>query len=289
MGMQVNNIFKPFEIELVTTDVCPMKIHKNTFFQLVFMVNGSGIYHVNQNQFTYQPEHLFLLRPMVIQYTEVKDTTTFLFIRFNSVYLKGQQSQDRSNQLTEWIHKLEYIFSNSQHVEGPLIQDEHDKPLVRALVDAIIREYQDHQAWHKEVMQQLINTFITVVARNIPFHIAENKSLNDHTSLDIIGYIHEHIYDPDKLKADAIAAHFNISLNYISEYFKKHTQLTMQQYIINYKLGLVATRLHYSDKRLNEIAFEFGFTDESHLTKMFKKYKGVSPAAYRKTVLEGQS
>jgi AraC-like DNA-binding protein len=280
--MRVNNIFKPFEIEFVTTDKCPIKVHKNTFFQLVYIVNGSGLYHVNQNQFIYQPDNLFLLRPMVVQYTEVKDTTTFLFIRFNNTYLKEQQSHDRNNQLTEWINKLEYIFSNTQHVEGPLIQDVQDKPLIHALVDAIIGEHQNPRGWHKEVMQQLINTLISIVARNIPFHMSEKKSLNGHTSLDIIGYIHEHIYDPDKLKAETIASHFNISLNYISEYFKKHTQLTLQQYIINYKLGLVATRLHYSDKRLNEIAFEFGFTDESHLNKMFKKYKGLSPAAYRK-------
>ena len=264
--MQVKNIFKPFEIEFVTTDECPFKAHKNTFFQLVFIANGAGLYHVDENQFNYRPEDLFLSRPLVVQYTEVKETTTFLFIRFNKGYLSN----------------LEHIISASQHIQGPLIQQVHDKPLVRALVDAIIREQEQQPNWHREIIQQLINTLITVVARNIPFNISDNLPLSQHTSLDIIGYIHEHIYEPEKLKAEAIAAHFNISQNYISEYFKKHTQQTLQQYIINYKLGLVATRLHYSDKRLNEIAFEFGFTDESHLTKMFKKYKGVSPAAYRK-------
>jgi hypothetical protein len=35
------------------------------------------------------------------------------------------------------------------------------------LADAIIRESQNQQSWHQEVMQQLINTLITVVARNI--------------------------------------------------------------------------------------------------------------------------
>lgn len=275
--MQVQNIFKPFEIQFVTADKCPIKVHKNTFFELVFVAAGSGLYHVNENVFSYRPEDMFLLRPMVIQYTEVQETTTFLFIRFNKSYLTAQQ--------TEWINKLEYIFSNSHHLQGPIIQHVHDKPLVRAMADAIIREYQSQQSWHQEVMQQLINTLITVVARNIPFHITD---VLQNTPLDMIGYIHEHIYDPEKLKAENIAARFNLSLNYISEYFKKHTQQTLQQYILTYKLSLVATRLHYSDKRLNEIAFEFGFTDESHLNKMFKKYRGVSPAVYRKTVLEGK-
>jgi AraC-like DNA-binding protein len=33
---------------------------------------------------------------------------------------------------------------------------------------------------------------------------------------------------------------------------------------------------------VNEIAYEFNFTDESHLNRAFKKYKGVNPTAYRK-------
>lgn len=54
---------------------------------------------------------------------------------------------------------------------------------------------------------------------------------------------------------------------------------------MNYKLRLVETRLQHSNLRLNEIAYELGFTDESHLTKSFKKYKGMSPSSYRKSVL----
>ena len=34
--------------------------------------------------------------------------------------------------------------------------------------------------------------------------------------------------------------------------------------------------------RINEIATELGFTDESHLNKLFKKYKGIIPSEFRK-------
>ncbi|WP_222597258.1 helix-turn-helix domain-containing protein [Chitinophaga pinensis] len=33
---------------------------------------------------------------------------------------------------------------------------------------------------------------------------------------------------------------------------------------------------------MNEIADGLGFTDKSHLNRLFKKYNGVSPAQYRK-------
>ncbi|WP_417940447.1 helix-turn-helix domain-containing protein [Flavobacterium sp. RS13.1] len=32
------------------------------------------------------------------------------------------------------------------------------------------------------------------------------------------------------------------------------------------------------------IAYEFGFTDESHFNKFFRKQKGYSPSEFRKTI-----
>jgi AraC-like DNA-binding protein len=107
------------------------------------------------------------------------------------------------------------------------------------------------------------------------------RAEKDH-SLEIIRYIHEQIPYPERLKADVIAGQFNISPRYIHEYFRKHTGESLQQYINGYRLRLVETRLRYSAMRMSEIVDELGFTDESHLNRVFKKYKGMSPSAFRK-------
>ena len=85
-----------------------------------------------------------------------------------------------------------------------------------------------------------------------------------------------------KIKAKEICRHFGISPNYLGKYFKKQTNETMQQYILNYKMKMVESRLLHSDMRINEIVEELGFTDESHLNRLFKKYKDVSPTEFRK-------
>jgi AraC-like DNA-binding protein len=289
MGMQIQNLFQPFEIEFMKVNECPCKPHKNTFFELVYIMNGEGVYHINENTFMYQGENLFLVMPMDKHYTKVKSTTSFLFIRFNNIYLNAQTAKDQHSNLGDWIQKLEYILQNSNPLLGCIIRNIQDKPLVKAVANAIVQEYVNQQPLHRELVQQLINTLITVVARNISLHIAEKTHVSQNISLDILHYIHLNIYNSEKLKAENIASHFHISLNYISEYFKKHTGENLQQYIINYKLSLVEIRLMHSNMRLNEIAYELGFTDESHLTKTFKKYKGVSPSIYKKSRLTASS
>jgi AraC-like DNA-binding protein len=99
----------------------------------------------------------------------------------------------------------------------------------------------------------------------------------------MLHYIQQNIFDPQNLRAEKLSAHFNISLNYLGRYFKKQTGETLQSYIANYKLRLIETRLLHSDMRINEIAYEFHFTDESHLNRVFKKYKGMNPSEFRKT------
>jgi AraC-like DNA-binding protein len=111
------------------------------------------------------------------------------------------------------------------------------------------------------------------------------EKVGEHTGdtvMNILNYVQENIHNSHYLRLDAISDHFNISEGYLGRYFKKHTGESLQQYIINYKLKLVEMRLQHSDMRINEIVNELGFTDESHLNRLFKKYKGINPSAFRK-------
>lgn len=274
--MEKQHIYQPFEVEYKEMNEDPIVAHQHNFFELVFIVDGTGVQCVNQNKFDYRPDQFFLLFPRDCHSFEVKTTTKFFFIRFNNIYLQAQQR--------EWIQKLEFIFQNHNHLPGCILKNKSDKLLVRAMVEAIIREHVNQQVYHMELVQQIINTLITVVARNITFAASLPVRRQNNPSLEIVNYINENIYDPEKLKAEVIARQFNISPAYISEYFKTHTGESLQQYITKYRLKLVEIRLQYSELRVSEIALELGFTDESHMNRMFKKYKGKSPTEYRKGV-----
>jgi AraC-like DNA-binding protein len=275
--MEKRNLYQPFEVEYKEMTEDPITAHKHNFFELVFIVDGTGVQCINENKFDYRPDHFFLLLPQDCHSFQVKTATKFFFIRFNNIYLQAQHR--------EWIQKLEFIFQNHQHLPGCILRNKSDKLLVRAMVEAVIREHVNQQVYHLELVQQIINTLITIVARNVTLMAPKPSQKSQHASLDVLHYIHEHIYEPEKLKAETIAHQFNISPAYISEYFRNHAGESLQQYITQYRLKLVETRLQYSDLRMGEIAMELGFTDESHLNRIFKKYKGMSPSEYRKQLM----
>jgi AraC-like DNA-binding protein len=98
---------------------------------------------------------------------------------------------------------------------------------------------------------------------------------------NILRYIQTNIHIPHQLRAEVISEHFQISETYLGRYFKKHAGETLQQYITNYRLKLVENRLLHSSMRIGEIADEFGFTDKSHLNRIFKKYRGTNPSDFK--------
>lgn len=277
--MKKKNIHRPFEIIYQELDKdLVLNKHKQSFFELITVVSGTGQQYINNNVFDYSTGNLFLITPQDTHSLKVTAPTKILCIRFTDIYIK-------SNMLySDNIQRLEFILENANHKPGCILRNPCDIKFSRPLIDAIIREYTNKDLYKNELIIQLVNTLIVVVARNIAKDLPDRVNFNscsETKTLNILQYIQGNIYSPEKLRAKTIADHFGVSEFYIGRYFKKHTNETMQQYIINYRIKLIETRLLYSDLRINEIAIELGFTDESHMNKLFRKYKGIRPREFR--------
>lgn len=62
--------------------------------------------------------------------------------------------------------------------------------------------------------------------------------------------------------------------------FKRVAGMTPGQYLRDCRIRAAAALMR-TDKPLADIAFETGFADQSHLTRLFKSMRGVSPGAFR--------
>lgn len=277
--MRKEQLYESYSIQYATLDVCPKPEHTHSFFELVYILSGTGLQCINKNTFKYQAGHLFLLTPEDCHSFDIQTTSSMFFLQFNDIYLQNNAL------VAENVKRLEFILQNANHQPGCILRNKADKLLVAPVIEAIIRERETKDLYNQDLVHQLVNTLIVIIARNIAKYLPESVDVStEEKALDILQYIQQNIYYPGKLKADHISSHFGISNTYLGRYFKRHTNETMQGYISKYKIKLIQHQLKFSNKRLNEIADEFGFTDVSHLNKYFITHTSASPATYRTTV-----
>lgn len=103
----------------------------------------------------------------------------------------------------------------------------------------------------------------------------------------IFNYIHRHITEKHLLSTEHIASEFSINKTYFNQYFTRATGCTYKKYVQQYALNLIAHRLLYQGRTLLQLAEEFGYSDESHLSKAFKAQFHQTPSAFRKARKNG--
>ena len=85
-----------------------------------------------------------------------------------------------------------------------------------------------------------------------------------------------------KLTLKDISRNLHCSTVTLTEHFRKEFGITINEYITKKRMNLSETMLISTDKPLREIASLCGFPDVEYFSRTFKKFHGISPAAWRK-------
>lgn len=82
------------------------------------------------------------------------------------------------------------------------------------------------------------------------------------------------------LNSEEVARNLGVSLRKLQRITKEEMQCTPTSFIYLVKLNLAADYLRNKKGNVSETAYEYGFSDPSYFSKLFKKHFGVSPAEY---------
>lgn len=95
----------------------------------------------------------------------------------------------------------------------------------------------------------------------------------------VSNYIQHHLSEP--ITTERIAASLYISRTHLSARFHKEMGITLSDYILKEKTEEAKRLLRYSDKSLAAISAYLGFSSQSHFSRTFRKYAGITPGEYR--------
>ncbi len=145
----------------------------------------------------------------------------------------------------------------------------------------------------KEDMEQRMNHFLTLteieefmkaLIEKIE-SIQQNQSKYSRIIRGVMDYIANHYKESD-LSITRIAEYFHFSPTYLNVLFKQETQVTLKQYLSDYRIEKAKTLLANEYYKISEISELCGYANGNYFAKVFKEVTDLTPLEYRKQSTE---
>lgn len=159
-------------------------------------------------------------------------------------------------------------------------------PLIQGIGLALCKELELDGGSNQLYAESLINT--------MAMHLLKHYSSRSHSIKDFhsglpknklqcaIDYINDNL--EHNVTLEAIATSLELSSYHFARLFKQSTGLAPHQYVTKCRIERSKRLLANQELSYAEITYRLGFATQSHFIKVFRKYTGVTPKAYRKAL-----
>lgn len=230
-------------------------------FLLVSTISGKGYLTYEGNEYELTKGSTFLINCMNYHYYESAedDPWEILWIHFNG-YTAMNYYEELTKEQFQILQVEESFFIHSN---------------LRRMISL-------HQ--RKDINRELITSnLITSILTELILLSTPTEYLNHY----IPSYIKELKYKlnqdyKEPISLDSLSKQFNISKYHLGREFKKHTGITINEYIIDRRMNHGKELLKYSDRSISEISDACGIPNVSHFIYLFKEREGTTPLKFRK-------
>ena len=267
-----------------------VKPHWHYFTEFIYLVSGilyaetdGKIIKMNEGDIiVFHPKHIHGFLDFPDSELNGKKLL-FYVIKFNP-FILSQPSPHSSLSLSKVL--------NSADIEGTsslLKKDEIDSSLMSKLFENCYIEDQEKAFGYDIKVLCNISIIATEIIRTWlkkDFTFSSKPPYDQFRTKDfsVLEYIDEH--SGENLNIEELASKCGMCYSNFAKQFKVQFGRTCKEYIEYVRISKADTLLLYSDKTLDYISQETGFTDASHFIRTYKKIKGITPKQRRYQIIK---
>ena len=137
---------------------------------------------------------------------------------------------------------------------------------------------------NEQVREAVLKGFLSVVYNLLSSEDSRSETVKGHKIVqEVIAYIDKNYHR--KIDLEALAKQFYISPFYLSRKFKQETGYTINQYVVNRRIGEAECILIFEDMSVKEVAQCCGYNNLPYFYTVFRKYTGCTPIEFRNRYL----
>ncbi|WP_186445702.1 AraC family transcriptional regulator [Paenibacillus cremeus] len=246
------------------------ELHWHEFYELCFVIGGSGTNILNGEPHRLAPGSMFLLTPA--DFHEIYPDDGGRIELFNVVFKEGC--------VDEAIHEL--LFRDLAELAVRFEAEQASG--MEAEFRRIWKEAMEPRTGGAMVVRGTLERILIELVRECERQTLEFRKLGESGSTlyptvhRALVYMHHHFRSP--LTLEDAAGQAQLHPNYFSECFRKMTGHSFQQYLLDLRLTFARSLLTASDLPVTEICHASGFNTLTHFERVFKRRFGQSPRHY---------
>ena len=250
-------------------------MHRHTFFELVYILNGTATHRVGSDCMLLRAGDYFIIDPGSIhcyQDTQDLELVNCLFLPEYIDRALGEcpsLSSLLSNQVLRFgmpvnVQAADRIFHDTDGTVGKLIRQ-------------MEREFADRKLGYMELLRCHLTQVLVCAVR--ASEEAERSRAQHDVTASIVHYLQQSYAQP--LSLEAISRRFGYTPQYLSSLFHKDTGMTIQTFLQHLRVDAACRLLDSRNYNLTELAQAVGYSDAKFFSKVFRKHKGLSPKEYK--------
>lgn len=238
------------------------RIERQSFRNCLFMYVTKGTLYVEQNGLhKLGPEEMVVMRLSEPHkyYSSKQDVATILWMHFG---YKGP------------IDLLNYI---EDEMGLPYIVTSSD---AKGYIETCLEASKHNMANREYIYSEMVYKTLLLLSQMVNINKVNKDQTSKSNFMKLVNdYINQHLTEKPRL--DTFAKTCGISKYHFIKLFNKYFHCTPITYYYKMKVENSKSRLSYTGDPIGLIAYNLGFDSQSHFSRVFKRFVGMSPSKYR--------
>ncbi len=240
-------------------------LHSHSHYELYILQSGERTFFLQNSMLDMTSGTMVVIPPFVMHKTE---GSAFKRININlSKDLFAEGELTILNELNKCgVIKLETIPNCTAMLKEIALLYQHNTPRAKVLLNIAIKYF---------IMQTYISN-----KENVDNSILNGQKQLPEVVIKIMHHINQNL--DKKLNQQTIATQFYLNQGYVGKLFYKHTHVALSEYILQQRINSSKALLKNTNKSVQIISEECGFSSANYFALIFKKRVGISALSWRK-------
>lgn len=272
----------PIEAFLYDTQTAPFPIasHWHYYVEMIYVMEGTAWVTCNQNTYTIHSDELIFLPPEAVHsiYTTTPIPLRYVVLKFDA---------NRINLSADYLPKVHSVFrsiTKEQTLPITFKQEDFSDFSMQEFFTHCVREMEEKRYGYDCYLSSSISLLLLQLFRvwyqcGFASQLESYEKDDDYSIHDILLYIDAHSHE--KIVVEDLADMCHMSYSYFAKMFKQLYGQSCKEYIEAIRLRKAENLLLFTNHDLTYISSETGFSDCSHLIRIFKRKYHMTPKQYR--------